>query len=51
MFAFTPEKQTHTALNILEFWQNVQGEAVSLPSRPIASVHEIAKSQHQAKHL
>ncbi len=43
--------QTHTALNVLQFWQNVQGEAVGLPSRPITSVHEVAKSQHQAKHL
>lgn len=42
---------THTAFNVLQFWQNVQGEAVSLPSRPISSVHKIAKSQHQAEHL
>lgn len=51
MFAFTPATQTHTALNVLQLWQNVQGEAVGLPSRPITSVHEVAKSQHQAKHL
>lgn len=51
MFAFSLVTQTHTALNILQFWQNVQGEAVGLPTRPITSVHEVAKSQHQAKHL
>lgn len=51
MFAFTLVTQTHTALNVLQFWQNVQGEAVGLPSRPITSVHEVAKSQHEAKHL
>lgn len=42
---------THTALYVLQFWQNVQGEPVSLPSRAISSIHEVAKCQHQAKHL
>ena len=48
---YSSNTQTHTALNVLQFWQNVQGEAVGLPSRPITSVHVVAKSQHQAEHL
>lgn len=51
MFAFDAVIQTHTALDVLQFWQNVQGEAVCLPSGPITSVHEVTKSQHQAEHL
>lgn len=52
MFAFAPyNTQTHTALNVLQFWQNVQGEAIGLPSGTITSVHEVAKSKHQAEHL
>lgn len=52
MFAFDSRNtQTHTALNVLQLWQDVQGEAVGLPSRPVTSVHEVAKSQNQAKHL
>lgn len=46
-----PVMQTHAALDVLQFWQNVQGETVGLPSRAVTSVHEVAKSQHQAEHL
>lgn len=43
--------QTYTAFHVLQFWQNVQGETISLPARPIASIHVVSKSQHQAEHL
>lgn len=51
MFAFISKKHTHAALYILQLWQNVQSEAVGLPSRVIPPVHEVAKSQNQAKDL
>lgn len=43
------QQDTHAALHVLQLWQDVQREAVSLPSRTIASVHEVAKSQHEAE--
>lgn len=44
-------RQTHAALHVLQLWQDVQGEAVRLPSRAIASVHEVSKGQHEAEDL
>lgn len=46
---FGPATDTHAALHVLQLWQDVQSEAVSLPSRAIPSVHEVAKSQHEAE--
>lgn len=40
---------THAALHVLQLWQDVQSEAVGLSSRTIPSVHEVAKSQHEAE--
>lgn len=44
-----PTPGTHAALHVLQLWQDVQSEAVSLPPRAIPSVHEVAKSQHEAE--
>lgn len=40
---------THAALHVIQLWQDVQSEAVSLPPSTISSVHEVAKSQHEAQ--
>lgn len=40
---------THAALHVIQLWQDVQGEAVSLPPGTIPSVHEVSKSQNQAQ--
>lgn len=48
---YSRNTHTHTAFNIFQLWQNVQGEAVCLPPRPITTVHEVPESQHQTKHL
>lgn len=44
-----PVTDTHAALHVFQLWQDVQSEAVSLPPRTIPSVHEVAKSQHEAE--
>lgn len=38
---------THAALDIFEFGQDVEGKAISLASGPIATIHEVTKSQDQ----
>lgn len=40
---------THAALHVLQLGQDVQSEAVGLPSRAIPSVHEVSKSQDEAE--
>lgn len=40
----------HSALDILQFGQNLQVKSVSLTSDPAASVHVVPQSQHQAQH-
>lgn len=42
---------THAALDVLQFGQDLQGEAVGLPPRAVSAVHEVAESQDQAEHL
>lgn len=44
-------QRTHAALDILQFGQDVQSEAVGLPPGAVAAVHEVAESQHQPEHL
>lgn len=40
---------THAALHVLQLGQDVQREAVGLPSGTIPSVHEVAEGQHEAE--
>lgn len=40
----------HSALDILQFGQNLQVKSVSLTSDPAASVHVVPQSQHQPQH-
>lgn len=44
-------ERTHAALDVLQFGQDVQGEAVGLPPRAVTAVHEVAESQDQPEHL
>ena len=41
----------YPAFHILEFGQDVESKAISLPSDPAATVHVIPQSQHQSHHL
>lgn len=37
---------THAALDIFEFGQDVEGEAISLASGSISAIHEVTKGQN-----
>lgn len=41
----------YSALDVLQFRQNLQAEAVGLTSGPVASVHVVPQSQHQTHHI
>ena len=42
---------THSALDVLDLGQDVQVEAVRLPSAAVPPVHEVTEGQDQAQHL
>lgn len=46
-----PDDFSYVALHILQLWQDVQAETVSLAAGSVSTVHEVSKSQNETKDL